>query len=68
MVNTFDRDNIGLQLTICDQTGCYAEQLESWFDALFFEALLMYLRARSTQSALALLFSVSEETKTAEME
>ena len=33
MVNAFDPDKRGFQLTVCPETGCYAEQLESWFDA-----------------------------------
>ena len=32
-VNTFHSDRIGFQVTVCHQTGCYMEQMESWFDA-----------------------------------
>ena len=31
-VSTFDSDKIGFQLTVCQQTGCHMEELESWFD------------------------------------
>ena len=59
---------IGFQLTVCQQTGCYVQQPESWFDAgqialflILFTALSTYLRARRNQSALALLFSVRKK-------
>ena len=78
MVNTLHSDRIGFQVTVFHQTGCYMEQMESWFDAgqvaLFsdrFQTMSTHLRARSRQYAclLALLFSVSEKQKgTAEME
>ena len=33
LVNTFDSDKTGFHLTVCQQFGCYVQQLESWFDA-----------------------------------
>ena len=32
-INTFDSDQSGFLLAVCQQTGSYVEQLDSWFDA-----------------------------------
>ena len=71
LVNAYDRDKIGFQITICQQTDCYVEQLESWFDAghlALFPIVVMHCQCtcgcqKANNSALALLFSVREINK-----
>ena len=49
--NTLDNDKSGLQHTACQQTVCYVEQLESWFNAGQVAFFLRHLRCTSVPEA-----------------
>ena len=66
VVNTFDSDKIGFQVTVCHQAGIVVGCQTTCVISYRFVALSMYLRARNKHSAVASLFSVSENYKDTE--